>query len=288
LFDQSAGRFDLLDPAFYLNNIIYEYQRYQRLFGTGGRGLLQPRAGIWLLVGGVLGANIILLSRMRHGLSLSDRLLFLSLAVLLGMLALLINIKDYRYIILLLPFVALQIAFALVALWRWAGQRARWLRWVCCIALAVVLVEGAVGTAQMLRRARAASPYQRFADAIGQVLPPHARVLMVGSYWLGLPQFDARSFDLLFRFSNPNLYKPQPLSMDQALQRVAPSYVLVDPLVEKYIFDPYQPGDSAILLEQKRALTQALHQRCTTLVATVEGPEFADYAPMKVYRCSWP
>jgi 4-amino-4-deoxy-L-arabinose transferase-like glycosyltransferase len=288
LFDQSFGRFDLLNPAFYWNNLMLERERYYRMFGHDGAGLLGLRPGIWLLVVGLLGAHAILLGRAWRGLALPDRFLFLSLIVLLGMLALLINIKDYRYTILLLPFLVLQIAFATITLWRWAGQRARWLRWVCGIVFAAVAVEGGMGAAQMLRNARAASPYQRFTDAVAQALPPHVRVLMIGSYWLGMAQFDARSFDLLFRFSNPNLYKPHPLSMDQALQQVAPSYVLVDPLVEKYIFDPYQPGDSAILLEQKRALTQALHRRCATLVATVDGPEFADYAPMKVYRCGWP
>jgi 4-amino-4-deoxy-L-arabinose transferase-like glycosyltransferase len=288
LVDQSAGRYDVLNPSFYWNNILHEGDRYWRLFGSRGAGLLQPRPGIWLLIAGVLGANMILLRRARRGLSLPDRLLLLSLAVLFGLLALLVNVKDYRYIIVLLPFFALQIAFTLIAIWRSAGERAGWLRWVCGIVLAAVVVEGGVGLAQMLRNARAASPYQRFADAVAQVLPPRARVMMVGFYWIGLAQYDVRSLDLPFRFTNPNFYKPQPLSMEQALQRVAPNYVLVDPLVEKYVFDPVQPGDSTILLQQKRAITQSLHQHCATLVATVDGPEYADYGPMKVYRCDWP
>ncbi|HEY3232114.1 MAG TPA: glycosyltransferase family 39 protein [Roseiflexaceae bacterium] len=288
LVDQSAGRYDVLNPAFYWSNIIHEGDRYWRLFGSRGAGLLQPRPGIWLLIAGVLGANAILLRRARRGLSLPDRLLLLSPVVLFGLLALLINVKDYRYIIVLLPFFALQIAFTLIAFWRSAGERARWLRWVCGIMLAAVVVEGGVGLAQMLRNARAASPYQRLADAVAQVLPPHARIMMVGFYWVGLAQYDVRSLDLPFRFTNPNFYKPQPLSMEQALQRVAPNYVLVDPLVEKYVFDPVQPGDSTILLQQKRAITQSLHEHCATLVATVDGPEYADYGPMKVYRCNWP
>jgi hypothetical protein len=287
LIDQSYGRFDVLSPTFYWNNALHEGERYLRLFGPGGAAVLQPRPGIWLLIAGVLAANVILLRRARRGLSLPDRLLFLSMVVLFGLQALLINIKDYRYIILLLPFFALQVAFALATIWRWAGGRARWLHWVCSILLVAVVLESGVGVRQMLRNASAASPYQRFTDAVARVLPAGARVMMVHLYWIGLAQYDARSLDLAFRFTNPDYYKPQPLSMEQALQRIAPEYVLVDPLIEKYVFDPVQPGDSASLLGQKRAITLALHQHCATLVATVDGPEYGDYAPMKVYRCRW-
>jgi 4-amino-4-deoxy-L-arabinose transferase-like glycosyltransferase len=288
LFDQAAGRYDVLDPAFYWSNLLDEISRYHRLFGTRGTGLIQPRVGIWLLIGGVLGAYVILLRRVRRGLSLPDRLLFLSVIVLFGLQALLINIKDYRYIILLLPFFALQVAFTLLAIWQWAGGRARWLRWAGSIVLAAAFVEAVRGVTPMLRNAHAASSYHRFTDAVAQVLPPKARVLMVHYFWIGLAQYDVRSLDLPFRLTNPNLYKPHPLSMEQALQQIAPQYLLVDPPVEKYVFDPVQPGDSPILLQQKQALTQALHQHCATLIATVDGPAYADYGPMKVYRCDWP
>jgi hypothetical protein len=231
---------------------------------------------------------VILLRRARRGLSLPERMVFLSVVVLFGLQALLINIKDYRYIILLLPFFALQVAFALVAIWQWASEHARWLSWICGILLVVAVIEGGVGVRQMLRNARAASPYHRFTNAVAQVLPAGARVMMVHLYWIGLAQYDVRSLDLAFRFTNPNDYKPQPLSMEQALQRIAPQYLLVDPLIQKYVFALAQPGDSALLLEQKRAITQALHQHCAALVATIDGHEYADYGPMKVYRCSWP
>src|SRR5262249_54525504 len=112
--------------------------------------------------------------------------------------------------------------------------------------------------------------------------------MMVHFYWIGLAQYDDRALDLPFRLTNPNFYRPNPLVMEQALQWIAPNYLLVDPLVEKYVFDPIQPGDSEILLEQKRAITQSLQQHCATLVATIDGAEYADYGPMKVYRCTWP
>lgn len=287
LVDQAAGRYDVLNPAFYWNNLLHEIDRYHRFVGGGGAGLLQPRVGIWLLLAGVLGANVLLLRRGRGGMSLPDRLLFLSLAMLLGLLTLLVNIKDYRYIILILPFAALQVAYALVQAWGWAGERATWLRWVGGVVLLAALLESGAGVAQLLRNAQSASPYQRFTGAVAQHIPPGARVMMVHFYWIGLAQFEARSLDLPFRFSNPNFYKLQPLSMAEALRRVAPTHLLVDPLVEKYVIDPNQPGDSAILLQQKRAITQAIHQHCTDLVATIDGPEYTDYGPLKVYRCHW-
>jgi 4-amino-4-deoxy-L-arabinose transferase-like glycosyltransferase len=296
LVDQSLGRYDVLNPAFYWRNLLSEYQRYLRLLGPDGSGLLQPRVGIWLLGGGVLGANILLLRRLcMHrsaplrlcGEQLSDRLLLITPLGLGAALALLVNLKDHRYLLLLLPFVAVQVAFALHELWCILRRRPAVLRLLYALVLLAALAEGGAGVARLLRRAAAASPYNSAVAEVARLLPPGARVMAVGFYWFGLAGFETRTLDLPFRFSNPLFYKPQPLPMAQALRQVAPEYLLVDPLVERYVFDPHQPGDSAILLRQKRELTREVRRHCADLVGVVDRPAYADYAPLKLYRCDW-
>jgi 4-amino-4-deoxy-L-arabinose transferase-like glycosyltransferase len=287
LFDQAAGRFDLFNPAFYWHNLSTEHGRYRSFFGGGGEGLLEPRVGIWLLLAGVLGANLILWPRALRGhSSVSDRLLLVAPLVLSGLLALLLNEKKYNYLVLVLPFFALQMAYVLNAAWQW-GRRARALQLLFGAVLAAAILEAGVGVAQSLRAARQASPYMSFTHAVAQTMPLGARVLAVHMYWIGMSQSDMRSLDLPFRFSNPNYYQPQPLSMEQALKKIAPAYLMVDPLIERAILRPTQPAETEILARQKRDFTESVRQHCASIVAVVDGPEYADYGPMKIYHCDW-
>jgi 4-amino-4-deoxy-L-arabinose transferase-like glycosyltransferase len=289
LLDQAAGRFELLNPRFYWNNLINEPRRYGRLVRGQSSSLLQPRVGIWLMMAGVPVANFLLCRQIwrRNTLSLPDRLLLITLPVLAGLMGLLVTEKRFDYIVLVLPFLALQIAFAALAVWRWAARHARVWRWLCVVVCVATVLEAAAGVVRSLRVAQSASPYMQFTQDVGQLIPPGARIMAVHMYWIGLAEFDMRSLDLPFRFSNPNYYKPQALTMEQAMQQIAPTYLLVDPLIENYIFYPIQQIDDPLLKRQIQEFTRSVFQHCTGIVATVDRPEYASYGPMKIYRCQW-
>jgi 4-amino-4-deoxy-L-arabinose transferase-like glycosyltransferase len=289
LVDQAVGQFDLIDPAFYWNNLARERLRYRTLFDGDGSTLLRPRVGLWLVFLGVATTNACLWARgRRHDLSLPDRMLLLGVPVLGGLMALLLSHKRYSYILLVLPFLALQVAYGWTAAWRWASARARPLRVAGAALLLAACVEAGIGIGGSLAAGRSASPYDHLTRAIARHLPASARILAVHIYWFGLAAYDLRSLDLPFRFSNPGYFEPRALSMEEALRAIAPDYVLIDPLIERHILHPIRAAEDATLERQKRDFTEAVRVHCRDRVATVGGPEDADYGPVDVLRCHWP
>lgn len=249
------GRFDLLDPAFYLDSLLHEPARYRRFFFDDARPVLWPRLGIWLALAGLPAAAVSLLRRTvwvtteGQGLTatvpgtsflapasatnaLPDRLALLALPILALLLGLLVNLKFYNYAVLLLPFVALNLAWLFVVAWRAAGQARR--RAVARLALGALLcltlAEGAAGIANGLRAASGVSDYQAYTARVAQVIPPGARVLALHQFWFGLypRRYVYRSLVLPTYLASPRFYPNEPLTMEQALERLAPEYILVD------------------------------------------------------------
>ncbi|MEE8526914.1 MAG: glycosyltransferase family 39 protein, partial [Thermoanaerobaculia bacterium] len=223
------GRFDFFSFEFYRYNLLREPWRYTAwLKGGFPDTLLRPRPGIWLLVLG-LPTGLVLLWRRARGGGLKDRLLLLSLPMLALCLGLLIFMKRYAYTVLVLPFIALWLAAAIVELWRrTAGRRG----WRAAVAAAGVLVmfEGAFGVTGMLSTASASSDYLKLCQAIARPIPPAARLLVAQPYWLGLQRagsFEMRSVNLVFLLAKS-------MTVDQALDRLDPDGVVI----ESYFFDP--------------------------------------------------
>jgi hypothetical protein len=118
------GRFDFFSLEFYGDNLVREPWRYtQWLKGGIPETLLRP--GIWLPILG-LPAALALLWRRARGCEMKDRLLLLSLPVLALCLGLFLFMKRYAYTVLVLPFLALWLAAAIVDLWRWTAGRRGW------------------------------------------------------------------------------------------------------------------------------------------------------------------
>jgi len=285
--DRAAGNLDVLHPGFYWRNLIREPLRYRELV-RGQEGGPPLRLGLGFVILGVVAANARLWTHARgQRLTLPGRFMLLGAPVLAGLMALLLNHKRYSYVLLVLPFVALQAAFGISTAWRWAANR-RWpLRGVLAAFVLAVLFEAVSGVKQNLATARSASSYDAFVRAVARNLPPGSRVLAVHIYWFGLARYPLRSLDLPFRLSNPDYYPPRPLSMDDALSTIAPDYLLADPLIERHVFHPLRPAEDAVLEGQKRDFTQAVQTHCPEVLATVGGPEAADYGPMRILRCDW-
>jgi 4-amino-4-deoxy-L-arabinose transferase-like glycosyltransferase len=216
-----AGRFDLSRPAFYLDNLLNEGERYA-LFTHEPATFL--RAGFWLLV---LGVPLALLWLGWHALRLRDRraLWLLAPSLVFPLLfALLISKKSFYYLMTVAPLFALALAWGLAWLLR-SPQRVR--RMVAWAIIALVVIQGVAGIARMQQAARRIRPPEQFFAELRQVIPPAARVIGPQQYWLALPDREYRSFGLAFLLADPTV-SVRPLAFDAALEQVAPRFVLLN------------------------------------------------------------
>jgi 4-amino-4-deoxy-L-arabinose transferase-like glycosyltransferase len=309
------ARFRLADPIFYLASLWSEPARYRRLFFDGAELSLWPRVGIWVAAIGLPLSSALLFCRAvgpmtnderptvahswslvvgpprllsqpanRHASALPDRLLLLTLPLLALLLALLVNLKFYNYLLLLLPFMALNLAWLAVWLWRRAARWGRWsraARLALGALLALLLAEGAAGIAHGLRRGAATSDYQAYTRRVAAAIPPGSRVLALHQFWFGVYQqgYQYRSAALPSYFADPNFYPIGPELADLALERIAPEYVLVDRYLAPELRLEDAPGTA--LDEPWRSFRRYLERRCAQAVARIDDP---DYGALTIIR----
>src|SRR5258706_1218273 len=246
------ARFQLWNPAFYLQSLLSEPQRYSRFLLFEQRVVLGPRPGVWVALLGLPLSMLVLLARVRHrdrgwrlgigdwkGQSAicnlqsaifgADRLMLLALPILALLLALLINLKFYNYIVLLLPFIALDLALLAVVLWRAAGAWRPWgraARMALGGLLVLALLEGVAGVWRSLGSAAATTSYTEYTARVAAVMPPGARVLALHQFWFGVYARDYiyRSMALAFYLSDSRFYQPASMPMDQTLKQIEPEY----------------------------------------------------------------
>jgi 4-amino-4-deoxy-L-arabinose transferase-like glycosyltransferase len=305
------ARFQLWNPAFYLQSLLSEPQRYSRFLRLDGRVMVWPRLGIWLALLGLPLSVIVSMLRVLRRCRLeigdwrlerapisnlqspisnyqlpitnADRLTLLALPIMALLLALLINLKFYNYIVLLLPFIALDLALLAVVLWRWAGAWRMWgraARLALGMTWALALAEGIAGVYWGLHSAAAASPYAAYTDRVAAALPPGARLLALHQFWFGLYSRNVyRSAALAFYFSDPRFYQPRPLPMDQALERIGPEYILVDRFMAPELHMELPP--EAIDDDQRRRFRLYMARHCAQPVAQIAD---ASYGDLTIYR----
>ena len=271
---------DLVRPGFYLDNLLREPWRYLAWLGGSFRHpVLWPRLGIFLLAAGVGLALVLLWRRVRATRRPADVFLLVAWPVLALLLALLIHYKRYYYVLLLMPFLSLQLAYALRAVWGQRRWRAAWVRGALGGLLALAVVEGAFGVGRSLQAARATTRYAALSAQLEQAIRPEATVLLAEPYWLGLTEHEARSIQLAFLLSDARYYA-QPPPMMQVLVNLQPDYVITEErLLDIYGRDPSQVSDNA---QDWRELDAYLSQRCPVIAADVVTP---DYGEVKVYQC---
>jgi 4-amino-4-deoxy-L-arabinose transferase-like glycosyltransferase len=202
-----AGRFELLNPGWYLHNILEEYHRYGPGLGPFGVSWLS-RPGFWLVLT-ALPVSLVFLTRRALRCDAAARAVVVpALALPLGF-AVLITLKLVNYTLIELPLFALATAWGTYALWR-AWPRLRPLM----VALAVAVgLEGGLALSQLERASTNTTPYPTFQD------------------------FDYRSFLVPLNFAD--LGTP----LDQALSDVDPDIVLLDARMRAYFQDLPPGGD---------------------------------------------
>jgi 4-amino-4-deoxy-L-arabinose transferase-like glycosyltransferase len=271
---------DLLRPGFYLDNLFREPWRYLAwIGGSFRRPVLWPRLGIYLLAAGVGLALVHLWRSARATRQPEDVFLLLAWPVLALLLALLIHYKRYYYVLVLLPFLALQLSYAVLAVWRQTRYPPAAARTALVGLLTLAALEGVYGVTQSWRMAQASTPYAALREGLRRSIAPGARVLLAEPYWLGLADRDARSIQLAFLMSDARYY-PQPPAMAQVLAGLAPDYVVTEErLLDNYARDPAETSDNA---QDWRELDAFLRQHCSTVALDLVTP---DYGEVKVYRC---
>jgi hypothetical protein len=144
------------------------------------------------------------------------------------------------------------------------------------LLLALVLAEGAAGITHSLRRAAATSDYRAYAERVAAVIPPGARVLALHQFWFGVypQQYQYRSIALVSYLSDKDFYPIGPLPVEQAIERIAPQYVLVDRFVAPELRLDEPAADVAD--EPWRSLRRFLLARCARVVAQIDDHDYGD------------
>jgi 4-amino-4-deoxy-L-arabinose transferase-like glycosyltransferase len=271
---------DILRPGYYLDNLLREPWRYLAwIGGSFRRPILWPRPGLWLLVAGVGLALLLLWRQARTRRSPSDVFLLTAWPVLALLLAVLVHYKRSYYVLLVLPLLALQVAYAVQAVWEQTRLPPTLGRAALGLILAAVAVEGALGVGQSWQAARATTPYAALSGTIGRAIHPGARVLLAEPYWLGLVDHQARSIQLPFLLADQR-YFPRSRSLPEVLLSLQPEYVVTEErLLDIYGRDPDQVSENA---QNWRMLDAFLRQHCPLVAAELRT---ADYGDVRVYRC---
>ena len=140
------------------------------------------------------------------------------------MFVLLLKVKTLNYMIALWPLGALLLAWFGVWLW----DRGKVLARLALLTLSgLIIAEGMIQVAHVRRNAQQATPYDWYESQVAGCIPPGSLVLGLQHYWLGLGQFPYRTWLLPIDLANP-LYHDKPISLDEALERVNPTVILVD------------------------------------------------------------
>lgn len=275
-----GDRFDLLNPAWYLSNLRLEVSRYAPGLDLGNPGALL-RVGWWATLVALPAVLLILAWRGWRDRDAPARALAVPGLLIPVLFALLIRLKLANYLVVVLPVWAMALGWGVGQLWDWAGRRARTgrgLRLAVALLLVLILLEGGLRVAALERTARTTTPYAQLSAQIRQALPDGARVLVLHTYWLGLQDFDVRTFAVPVLWTDPAFTQP-PITFTAGLDRIAPDVVIIDPRMREYFA---QPG------ARNQANTQALqdwlvrHQ--ARLVKTIDDPTYGAFEIFQVPR----
>lgn len=272
---QYGGRFDLLNPGWYLTNLLTEYRRY-------GPGLeftmpaLLGRVGFWSAVVGVPLALGALARRAWQG-DWRARLIVVPALLIPALFALLLLLKIANYAVTFLPLFALAVAWGVVQLWDRpaCATHGKWKRGALAALVLVIAVEGSLRVAVLHSAAQTTTPYARLIGTLRQSVPPGARVLGYHTFWIGMEDYDYRSFLVPLAWTDPE-NEPHPYPLDQGLERLAPDIVLLNERMRDYFAETAARGDA-----NPAAFWNWLSAHHAELIAQIDDPT---YGVIETYR----
>jgi len=261
-----APRFALLDPRFYLDNLLAEPHRYGPGLGPPGPAwVLRP--GFWAALAAVPASLVALARRARRG-DRSARALLVPALVLPLLFALLLRLKLANYLLTVAPLAALAGGWGVVTAWRWATAHGRpVVRVALGAAVVAVAAEGGSRIAVLERAAATTTPYATFIARVRAAIPQDAHILGQHSLWLGLEDHPFRSVDVPLLLARGT---PGPCGADVGglLDAIAPDVVLLDARLRAYLSGA-PPADPFPI-----ALRSWMARRGFALAATVDDPTY--------------
>jgi 4-amino-4-deoxy-L-arabinose transferase-like glycosyltransferase len=271
-----AERFDLFTPRFYLRNLLHEFERFRVLGLIRRSGRIDwVRPGGWVALAALPIALWMMLrqgwmSRQEGAFSLGVILLVQSI-----LFALLLSSKSFNYFIALWPLAVVAIAW--LGMWLWKRWRNLSIRIPLLTLLALLVIEGGVRMVANHIAAVGATPYELYESRVAEHIPEGSRLLGLQHYWLGLRQYDYRSWVLPVFLSKPG-YHQEPVSLDSAIERIAPDVILIDRHMRDYfreISDSSNPDHHKY--EEFRSY---MRRRAGNLAGTVDD---STYGRMEIY-----
>jgi 4-amino-4-deoxy-L-arabinose transferase-like glycosyltransferase len=237
-----AARFDLFNPTFYIDNVLHGDGPISLDWSVRTvRAVSLIRVGTWTMLLAVPAAFATMVwDARRQPRGALSSLALASLAQTVMFVALL-KVKTVSYMIALWPLGALLLAW--YGIWLW-DRRLLAVRLALLTLASLILVEGTTRVADARSNARQTTPYDWYEAEVAGCIPPGSLVLGLQHYWLGLRQYRYRTWLLPIDLANP-LYYHEPMSLDQALERVNPTVILVDRYIDdlmKKATDPDNPN----------------------------------------------
>jgi hypothetical protein len=112
----------------------------------------------------------------------------------------LLRVKTINYMIGLWPLAVLLLAW--LAIWLWDRQKLL-VRAGMLVLLAMILAEGMTRIAHARAAARRAVPYDWYTSEIARCIPAGSLVLGLQHYWLGLRQYEYRTWLMAVNYGHP-------------------------------------------------------------------------------------
>jgi hypothetical protein len=191
------------------------------------------------------------------------------------MFAALLRVKTINYMISLWPLAAVLLAW--LGLWLWDRHKTS-VRVALLVLFALIIGEGTLRIVHAGTMARHAAAYDGYTRQIARCIPPGSRVLGLQHYWLGLRQYDYRTWLVPANLTYPAYYSGA-MSLDAALDKVDPDIVLIDRIMARYFESASDPSDPA--RERRQAFDAFMARRDAQLVCTIQNQT---YGTMNVYR----
>lgn len=275
-----ANRFDLFNPDFYGNNIITEPNRYKPVTDLLNGNSFSARIALFSLL---LLPCLVAWRYRAHG-RFGDKVTLLTAPILALLLTLLISYKVYSYILILLPFIALQ--WAMMTVWL-EGRvvRQRWLLIPLAVVVVVVMAAGVRITLETRRFESTLTPSSEVSRELQTVVLQDATVFMSQHLWFGWQGYKVHSLFTPFYFADPRYYPESPMTLEAAFLQYQPDYLIGGRYVEPDVIVPLHPGDSPFIQSLRADFARIRLQYCGTLVAEFE---FAGYDRIPVYQCNLP
>lgn len=223
------SRYELLSWRWYLMNIAREPYRYAP--GLGGHlWKLFARPGLLLLLLAVPLSLAVLTARAIWRREWAARVLVAPALLLPALFALLIFSKYINYLVTIVPVWAVVVAW--VGVMAWQQRPYHWARPCLAIIALFILLEGAGRQADLWRADQRIRPYRPFIGQVRQHIPDGARILGPHTFWLGLDDFEYRSWFVPLAQNKAASAHPR-LPLKEALTAVDPSVILVDNSVQR-------------------------------------------------------